>query len=160
MDWALKYQDASLVEFDGRKVLGWAYSSTRLESCGPYLGYTALIAATLKLAQELGLGSKAVEKMRSVGVTLEDEAEWVAHEWQEIDGLGYFLYPNSKAEHKTVTPSSQLYGLTCAVAFSHPEVLLKRTTADVWKLVPKKGAWKVPVWPVVTVVLLFACRRR
>ncbi|WP_088336152.1 prenyltransferase/squalene oxidase repeat-containing protein [Methanopyrus sp. KOL6] len=157
VDWALKYKDISVVEFDGKKVLGWAYSSTRLESCGPYLGYTALIAATLKLARELGLGSRAVDKMKSVGVTLENEAEWVAHEWRETDGIGYFPYPNSEV-FKYVTPSSQLFGLIGAVAFSHPEVLLKRTTADVWKLVPKTKTSKVPVWPVLA--LLFARRRR
>ncbi|WP_456482335.1 hypothetical protein [Methanopyrus sp.] len=160
VDWALKYKDVSLVKFDGRKALGWAYSSTRLEAYGPYLGYTALITAALKLAQELGLGSKAIEKMKSVGVTLEDEAEWVAHEWREVDGIGYFPYPNAETEGWSVTPSSQLYGLICAVVFSHPEVLLKRTIRNVWELIPKRGARKVPVWPVIVAALLPARRRR
>ncbi|WP_457620098.1 prenyltransferase/squalene oxidase repeat-containing protein [Methanopyrus sp.] len=170
VDWAAdKYKEDALREFDGgKKMLGWAYSSTRLSGIGPFVSYTAYITAVLKLAKDLGLGADAIRKMESLGVTLQNNAEWVLSQWREFDGFGVFPYPNVKV-FEAVTPSSQLYGLVMAVAFSHPEVFLKRTTADIWKLMPKttmsettserKGFPVVPGLTALALALLVRGRR-
>ena len=182
VDWAAKCRSHSVVQFDGKKAVGWAYSSTRLSGVGPYVLHTARVLMALTLAQRLGLGNDAIRELNQLGATMESEQEWLYHECVQYDGLAAFPYPN-RENFERVSASSQMYGTLCAVAFSHPEVFLQRTTADVHRLIPNVGATErgtsetgkgggktgakgtrgthgIPVHPLAVAVALALLRRR
>ncbi len=160
VDWAAKYSDASVVQVDGKKAVGWAYTSTRLKGRGPYVVHTALVLTSLALANRLGLGQEAISELHRLGATLETEQEWLYRECVQYDDLAAFPYPN-REHFMSVTASSQRAAILCAVAFSHPEVFLERLTRNVWDYVPRpKKRGIVPVLPVLTVAGLALARLR
>ncbi|MEO2241939.1 MAG: prenyltransferase/squalene oxidase repeat-containing protein [Euryarchaeota archaeon] len=175
VDWAAQYSSSSVVQFDGKKAVGWAYSNSRLSGVGPYVVHTARVLMALTLAQRLGLGQSAIQELKQLGATMESEQEWLYRECVQYDGLAAFPYPN-RENFSGVTASSQMDGILCAVAFSHPEVFLQRTTADVHRLIPnvsttgesgKGGTGRkagkrsgIPLHPMAVIAALALLRRR